>query len=51
MKALFVSAIIVLSCVGWMHATISLANSGYPMEGANPQRNYKVNKPVRFLEY
>eukprot|EP00029_Vermamoeba_vermiformis_P009139 TRINITY_DN4462_c0_g1_i2.p1 TRINITY_DN4462_c0_g1~~TRINITY_DN4462_c0_g1_i2.p1 ORF type:complete len:692 (-),score=91.54 TRINITY_DN4462_c0_g1_i2:44-2095(-) len=47
MRKLFLVAILAVCLVGWMHATVTLANSGYPMHKANPQRNYKTNKPIR----
>jgi hypothetical protein len=51
MKSVFLLAVIVATCFFcWIHATISLADSGYPMPGANPQRNYKVNRPIRCAE-
>lgn len=46
MKLFVVALILTTYFVGWMQATVTLANSGYPMSGANPQRNFKANKPV-----
>jgi hypothetical protein len=41
-------ALIVLT-FGFAQAEV-LANSGKPMRGVNPQRNYNVNKKVRYFK-
>jgi hypothetical protein len=43
----YLLVVIVIAALSQVTVTEVLEDSGYPMTGANPQRNYQSNRPVR----